>query len=326
MKILVTGANGFLATNTIKELLKFDIGVIGLLIDKNKFLLPVHENLELIEGDILDAKLIDNIVKKCAYVIHIAAETRQDLVSYSDYYKINFVGTENLIDTAIRYKLKRFIYVSTANAFGYGNTDDPGNEKNEIRKPFSESYYAISKLRSQELVLAKSKEIEVIVINPAFLLGSYDSKPGSGRIILMGFNKKIVFYPPGGKNFVHVTDAARGIVSALTNGRNGESYLIANENLSYKEFFKKMLLNTNSKKIFIKTPLLLLYTVGLFGNFLKLLRIRNELSLTNMKILCIRNYYTNQKAKKELYIEFSTVDKAIIDAIRWFRQNKFIYK
>jgi dihydroflavonol-4-reductase len=43
-----------------------------------------------------------------------------------------------------------------------------------------------------------------------------------------------------------------------------------------------------------------------------------------MKILCVRNYYTNEKAKMDLFIEFNPIDKAITDAIRWFKYNKLL--
>jgi dihydroflavonol-4-reductase len=115
MTVLVTGANGLLATNTIIELLSQGYRIVGLLRDKRKFLLPAHIYLELIEGDLLDEELLDHAVQKCDCVIHIAAETRQSLINYNEYYNINVVCTERLIKAALKYKLKRFVFVSTAN-------------------------------------------------------------------------------------------------------------------------------------------------------------------------------------------------------------------
>ena len=58
---------------------------------------------------------------------------------------------------------------------------------------------------------------------------------------------------------------------------------------------------------------------GVFGNILKKLGVENEFTLTNMKILCVKNYYSNLKSKNELNIEFQPIDNAIVDTINWFK-------
>lgn len=324
MRILVTGANGFLAINTIAELLIQGYKVIGLIRNSRNPVLPAHINLELIEGDLLDSKSLEHIVQKCSSIIHIAAETRQSLINYNDYYNSNVAGTENLIEAALKYKLKKIVYVSTANTIGYGTKENPGVETDKIREPFSKSLYAKSKLRSQEILLSKANEIDVVIVNPTFILGPYDHKPGSGRIVLMNYGKKIIFYPPGGKNFVHVYDVARGLISALKNGKNGEAYLLANENLTYKEFFQKLSAEPGSKALLIKIPKYLLMLIGVTGNILKYAGIRNDLILNNMKILCVNNFYSGQKAQNELNISFQPIDIALKEAIDWFKKNNMI--
>ncbi|HEY9222514.1 MAG TPA: NAD-dependent epimerase/dehydratase family protein [Lutibacter sp.] len=112
------------------------------------------------------------------------------------------------------------------------------------------SLYTKSKLEAENYLLQNTDKIEIIVINPSFMLGAYDSKPSSGKIILMARKKKIIFYPSGGKNFVHVKDASAGIISCLEKGKNGEKYFIANKNLTYAEF-KKINHLTNQNPIMI---------------------------------------------------------------------------
>ncbi|NJK86741.1 MAG: hypothetical protein HC906_12975 [Bacteroidales bacterium] len=56
----------------------------------------------------------------------------------------------------------------------------------------------------------------------------------------MFYGKKIAFIPPGGKNFVDVRDAAKAICNAIEKGRNGEKYLLAGKNLTYKDFIRKL--------------------------------------------------------------------------------------
>jgi nucleoside-diphosphate-sugar epimerase len=217
--------------------------------------------------------------------------------------------------------VKKFLFVSTANTLGYGNTTFRGNEQAPQLYPFTHSMYAQSKLEAEEYLLKSRKNTEVVIVNPTFMIGAYDSKPSSGKIIFWAWKKNLVFYPKGGKNFVHAEDAANGVLNAIEKGRNGEKYLLANENLSYKEFFKKINRITHQNPVMIAFPNGLLSFLGLIGEGLRKLKIKTNLSTSNMKALQIYNYYSNQKSVNELGLHYQSVDKAIEDAIQYFDQN-----
>lgn len=321
-KIFVTGANSLLGFNTILEFLDQGFQVKGFLRDKSNFIDYKHDNLELVEGDILDKNRLIESLYDCNYIIHVAAATDPKLSKYKDFEKVNVEGTKNIIDAAIKNKLKRIIYVSTSNVFGYGSLDSLGDESRQMKHPFVNAYYAKSKKEAQNYVLNKKNEIEVVVVNPSFMIGPYDSKPSSGRIILMGLNKRFILCPPGGKNFVCVKDVSKGILAALKDGVNGEAYLLANANMPYIHFFKLLRNLTKSKTIIIQLPKEVLLALGYFGSGLRFMGIKTQFSLNNMKILCVKNYYSNNKAKKQLGVSFSPIENGISEAIDWFKVNR----
>ena len=323
-RVLVTGANGLLATNVIIELLARNYLVRGVLRDRNKFCGNRHPDLELLQGDITDKEFLEIAVRDCDYLIHTAAITDQNLVRYSDYHQVNVSAVENLIQISIREHVKRFVFISSANVFGHGSKKKPGDEQIPARKPFTDSHYAMSKLRGQQIVLNHQDKIDVVVACPTLMLGPYDSAPSSGRIILIGYNKKILLCPPGGKNFLHVKDAALGVVNALEKGKSGEIYLLANENLSYKEFFQKLAATTAGSPVLVRIPGVTVLALGFFGYIFRQLGIKTSLSLVNMKILCTKGFYSGSKAQKELGIEFRKTEEAIQDAVKWFKENKMI--
>ena len=82
--------------------------------------------------------------------------------------------------------------------------------------------------------------VETITLCPTFMLGPYDSKPSSGRIILMGYRRKLIFYPPGGKTFVAVQDVARCPVAALSKGAPGKEYLPFGANMADKDVVRML--------------------------------------------------------------------------------------
>ncbi|MCD9615413.1 NAD-dependent epimerase/dehydratase family protein [Chryseobacterium gleum] len=319
-KICVTGATGLLGTNVILKLLQNGYSVIALVRKKSSWLGEENENLKLIESDL--SSDVSTHLTNIDCIIHIAAETRQNLINYDEYRKVNYETVVNLSKYAEITGVKKFLFVSTANTLGFGETALWGSEKAPQIYPFTHSWYAQSKLAAEDYLLKNIKNTEVIIVNPTFMIGAYDSKPSSGKIIFWAWKKKVIFYPKGGKNFVHVEDAAIGIVNAIEKGRNGEKYLLANENLSYREFFRKVNLITGQKPVMIAIPDKVLSFLGLVGDYLRKLKIKTNLSSSNMKALQIRNYYNNRKSVKELGIKYQPVDKAIEDAVRYFVNNK----
>lgn len=321
MKVLVTGANGLLATHLIKELTQSNVAVHGLLRDKQKFILPANENLTILEADVTNIHSLGKAMEGCSHVIHAAAMTNQNERDYKKYYAVNVAGTENVLRCAVEHNIKRFILVSTANTLGYGTSNKPGTEQQPMKVPFTKSLYARSKQEAEYIVQKYQNQLDIITVHPTFMLGAYDAGPSSGQLVTMAYNKRIIFYPPGGKNFIHVQDAAKAIIKVLHQGRSGQKYLLANEDLSYYDFFKKVGRISKKKTWLIPLPVWILWLLGYVGDMLRIIGINTALSSANLKILRINNYYSNEKIKRELTLEFQSTDQAIDDTVKWFKER-----
>lgn len=319
-KIFITGATGLLGANVIIKLLKDGYFVIALVRKKSSYLGEKNENLKLIEGDLFAD--ISSFLPEIDSLIHIAAETRQDLVTYEDYKRVNYDGTLSLFTQAKACGVKRFIFISSANTLGYGSRKNPGNENSFPLYPFTKSMYAQSKMEAEDYLLQHAGKTQLIILNPTFMIGKYDHKPSSGKIIFWAWKKRVIFYPKGGKNFVHAEDAAQGVVQAIEYGKSGEKYLLAHENLKYKDFFKKVNHITNQKTVMIPIPDTVLSILGWIGDGLRKMNIKTNLCTYNMKALQVHNYYSNQKSVEELGIRYKSIDKALQDAIEYFSLMK----
>ncbi|ASK29599.1 dihydroflavonol 4-reductase [Chryseobacterium sp. T16E-39] len=320
-KVFVTGITGLLGTNVVIKLLKDGYFVIALVRQKSRYYGQEDENLQLVEGDLFTD--VSVYMKEADFVIHIAAETSQSLLSYAEYRKTNYDVVVHLFSEAVEAGVKKFLFVSTANTMGYGNLAEPGNEKSPQKYPFTKSLYAKSKVEAESFLLRNNKTTEVVILNPTFMIGAYDRKPSSGKIIFWAWKKKLVFYPKGGKNFVHVEDAAQGVINAIKKGKNGEKYLLTNENLKYKDFFKKVNVITKQNPLLLPLPGFILIFLGIIGDLLRFLNIKTSLSTPNMKALRIDNYYTGQKSIDELEIQYQPIEKAITDAINFFENKEY---
>lgn len=204
-------------THTICRLIADGYIVCGLLRRYSSYSGPGHRNLELVEGNFTDAGTLCGAMRSCDFVIHCAAMTGQS-GSYDSYRKINAEATEQLVDIAIECEIKLVINVASANIFAYGTKEHPGDESKDIIPHFTESGYARSKYEAVQRLEKFRDKIEIITVCPTFMLGAWNSKPSSGRIILMGYRHRFMFCPPGGKNFVATGDVAKGIASVTWQG------------------------------------------------------------------------------------------------------------
>lgn len=319
--MLVTGANGLLGSNTIEALLKDGYEVVAF-VRKNANLVALSGlNCTIFKGDISNSKDLQQALKGCEFVIHSAARTEQFPSNLAAYQTINIDSTQLLVECCKLHSIKRLIYVSTANCFTNGTLLKPGNENSQFMPWLEKSGYAYSKYLAQEFILneVKTNQFPAIVVAPTFLLGARDSKPSSGQLVLHGLKKRIVFYPPGGKSFIDASLAAQAIVNALAKGKNGECYLLAGENVSYKDFFKHVRKVSRKKQILIGIPRWLISVTGyLFSAFENILRISLPFNRTTQKLLCLPNYFSHRKATKELDLHHTKIDDTLRNTIDWF--------
>ena len=157
------------------------------------------------------------------------------------------------------------VYVSTAHAFGPGSKENPGTELSPFTLGRYNSGYIDSKYMAQQYVLQQvaTHQLDAVVVNPNFIIGPYDAKPSSGKIILFGF-KAWIFNGArrAGKILFMREMSRRGIHSALKVGRKGQCYLLGGENLTYHEFFSQLNLISGRKRRLIVLPKGIVHAAG----------------------------------------------------------------
>lgn len=327
MKVLLTGASGLLGGNIARELINRQYQV--LLFVRSLHEIPALKGLSY-ERFLGSLTSFDDLVKaaeNCDIIIHAAAVTQQWPTDFKHYEAINVKSTLLLLEVVKKLGIKKMVYVSTANTFGYGTREKPATELSEFRFFNYNSGYIMSKFIAQQHVLneIEKSNLPVTIVNPAFMLGPYDAKPSSGKIIMMGLNKKVLFCPPGGKCFIDVRDAAVAVCNAITMGINGECYLLANQNMSYLEFFDQLsrIRKTGQKKI--KIPGFLILMIGMLGSFYeKVTGKPATLNFTNARLLCLGLFYSGNRAVNELQMPQTPVSKTITDALAWFEEQGMI--
>ena len=242
MRILVTGGAGFIGSHFVRTILsKGYPGLDGaevVVLDALTYagnranLDPVADTdrLTFVHGDILDVDVVDSLVAEADAVVHVAAESHVDrsITGARDFVMTNVVGTQTLLDAALRHRLGRFVHVSTDEV--YGSIDEGSWPETHPLEP--NSPYAASKASSDLIArsYARTHGLDVLVTRCSNNYGPYQFPEKVIPLFVTNLidGATVPLYGDGlnVRDWLHVDDHCRGIALVLAGGRGGEVYNI----------------------------------------------------------------------------------------------------
>src|SRR4051812_2409151 len=258
MKILVTGGAGFIGSHYVRTLLTGAWGLAEpesvVVLDKLTYagnlanLDPVREDprLRFVEGDILDPKLVEDLIDQVDAVVHFAAESHVDrsILGAADFVMTNVVGTQTLLDAALRRGIDKFVHVSTDEV--YGSIDVGSWTEEQPLEP--NSPYSASKASSDLVARAyhRTHGLPVCITRCSNNYGPYQFPEkviplfvtnliDGGTVPLYGKGAQV-------RDWLHVDDHCRAVHLVLLGGRAGEVYNIGGgTELSNAELTQRLL-------------------------------------------------------------------------------------
>ena len=322
MKIAVTGASGHIGSNLCPLLIEkgYELKV---LVFRTKVGIP-QGNTEIIEGDITQPEDVRRLVEGVDSIIHLAAKISIEDDPTGEIFRVNQMGSENIVKAAIEHKVKRIIYFSSIHTFNPFPLDEVLDETRDLINEEG-SDYDKSKIAGEEAFkIAEAAGIEVITICPTSVFGPRDYYPSLlGGAIMDIYNRKIPALIPAGYDFVDVRDVAHGTLLALEKAKNGEKFILGGHYLTLKE-----LAHSIGKVGGIKTTQLVI-GIWLLKLLLPYFKIEGMLkkkppvfSKASLKILSESNpNVSSQKAKDVLGYSVTPIDKSLKDTLSWFAKH-----
>lgn len=234
MRVLVTGASGFIGSRLVPELAAggHSLRTFGRSPQPADFACEV----EHVRGDITEEAAVRAAVDGMDAVYHLAG-----LVSYRRrdreiQHAVNVLGTRNVMRAALDAGVKRVIYTGSIAGMGIPATGTVGDESIKYNLHGLGLNYCDSKFAAeQEAFAAAARGLDLVVLNPGIIFGEGDTHRHHRAIFLVMARGWLIGWPKGGVTFCDIDDVVAAHVNALTLGRSGERYVVGSANLTYRQ-------------------------------------------------------------------------------------------
>ncbi len=326
MKVLVTGATGFLGTNLVRRLVRdgFDVKATGLHGSCTKYIEDL--GVEIAHADITVYEEIRKLVDGTEAVFHVAGDTSFWKHQFDRQRTINVEGPVNVAIACLECGVQRLVHTSTVDALGFnpdGLTDETWNHYNYGGTGYN---YADTKREGELRVLGFVDEgLDVVVINPGSMIGPFDHTLQFGRLFMDMKDGKIPAFLPGGAPWAHVGEVARAHIAALEKGKKGERYITGGVNESYETVFRLIAEAVGVKPPRFTMPPFLTVAYGYLMEFIsEFTKKPPELNPGQARYMSAFPRYDSSRAIEELGFQLVPVADMIRDAHEWYRAEGYL--
>ena len=237
MLTLVTGATGLVGNNVVRLLLERGERVRVLQRTTSDPRPLAGLDVEHAQGDVRDADAVRAACAGVQRVIHTAAYVHIGWSNLTTHRAVNVEGTRS-VAAAAREVGARLVHVSSVDALRPGVKRQPSDESclpNVATNGKAVIPYVRTKREAEAAVMAAvGAGLDAVIVNPVYMLGPWDWKPSSGRMLLVLKRNGAFAAPRGGNDFCDVRDVAAGILAAMERGARGERYILGGEPLDYR--------------------------------------------------------------------------------------------
>jgi nucleoside-diphosphate-sugar epimerase len=337
MKILVTGASGFIGSFIVEEALRRGMETWAAVRGSSKRDFLQDERIRFIELNLSSQQQLEEQLRdhQFDYVVHAAGVTK--CLNASDFYKINTEGTKHLVRALINLKmpLRRFVYISSLSIFGAIREQQPYEEIRESDTPQPNTDYGRSKLQAEQWLdslpssKGASEGFPYVILRPTGVYG-----PRERDYFMMAKSIKqhtdfAVGYRRQDITFVYVLDVVQAVFLACEKGQTGRKYFLSDGQVYRSATFSNLIRRElgNPWCIRITAPIWLLRIITLVGDWWghltgKITALNND----KYNIMKQRNWRCDiQPARRELGFEpHYTLEEGVPLTIRWYKENEWL--
>ncbi len=323
--VLVTGATGFLGRHLVRLLVKSDPGIKVKAFSRSRSAEFDSSRVESVQGDITNSGDVESALEGADEVYHLAGVVQRSPADHWTMYRTHVGGTRNLCEAMLKHGPRRCVVASSSGTVAVGRQEVVHTEESGYKQAIVHEWpYYLSKIyqEKQAFWYCEHRKLPLVVINPSLLLGPGDDRLSSTNDVRLFLKGQIKTVPSGGLNLVDVRDAAKGALAAMRKGAAGERYLLAGENLTFREWIihAAHVARTSHPKVQLPEP------VARFGaaalrNLYPIVGKRFELDDASVRMSSLFWYCDATKARQQLGFTTRPADETLRDTISYLRSS-----
>lgn len=332
-KTIVTGANGFIGTALVKELIKDGEDVVALVgrdLDASSL---SGLNVEVRPFDLNDSEeQMAKALEGGNRLYHTAACYSFWRPDPDEIYMTNVRGTQRLFRSARKLSFQNTVYTSSATtltpAWDLSSIEESEDRIFDVRN--FHGHYKSSKLMAEIVALREAAlGLPIVIVHPTVPIGAGDRRPTpTGEMIVHFLNRRMKAYVETCLNVADVEDVARGHILAMQKGKPGNRYILGGENLEMNQVLKILEEITGIRAPKMKIPHGTLLVLGKFSEWMSN-HVTKKPPLVPIEAAlharCDMNF-SSEKAQRDLGYNPRPAREALIRAVAWFVKNKYISK
>jgi dihydroflavonol-4-reductase len=322
MRFLVTGATGKIGNAVARQLAERGDEVVALVRSPAKARELLPSGVELAQGDVSDPVSLRAAAEGVDGAFNCMGLFEQWFADPGIFDRINGEGARNVIAAAREAGAKRAVHTSTFDVFHapQGGTVSEA----EVADYPKDTAYERSKQLAERLVLEEAERgIEVVIANPSSVYGPGPWQgTGIDRAVRDAIRRRLPATPPGGMTLVFADDVARGHVAAFDRGRPGQRYILADGYAPMKEVLRLAVAEAGRGWVPPALPLGLAKGMASAGEAVsRVIRQPPLLGKGQLTFLQWQARASNDKARTELGIEFTTLPDGMARTVRWMEDS-----
>jgi dihydroflavonol-4-reductase len=323
MTILVTGATGLLGNNIVRLLCQQQRSVRVLVRQKPPIPSLANLPLEFAQGDMRDTQALHSAMQHVTAVVHCAGHVHIGWSQTQEHYAINVEGTGAVASIAQAQNI-RMVYISSVNALGIGQKNLEANEEHAL-PGITPCPYVTSKREAEHLLLNKVGEgLNAVIVCPGFMLGPWDWKPSSGRMMLEIIKNAPPLAPSGCFNVCDARDVAAGTLAALEHGQAGRRYILGGYNLDYFDLWRLFAKTAGTRPPFFRAGPLQRLIGGWSGDlWYKITGKEPDLNSASVSMSSLQHRFSSVRAIQELGYTIRPIEQTLQDTWKWFVEHGY---
>ncbi|HEX4148077.1 MAG TPA: NAD-dependent epimerase/dehydratase family protein [Pirellulales bacterium] len=324
MLTLVTGGTGLVGNNVVRALLERgqQVRVLTRATSDPRPLKGL--DVEQVAGDVREADAVLRACQGVDRIVHAAAMVHIGWGNRELHQSVNVEGTRHVVAGALA-SGAQLIHVSTVDTLGLGTRQQAADEDTppdpRIMVP-----YITTKRAAERLVLdaVADRSLNAVIVNPAYMLGPWDWKPSSGRMLLHLARGRVKLAPRGGNDFCDVRDVAGGILAAAERGQPGRRFILGGEPLSYLQAWRLFAQVIGVSGPICRAGPMMVWVAGKSGDvWRRFTGHEPDINSASTGMSAEFHHYSYARAVAELGYAPRSAREAATGAWRWFQQHGY---